>query len=101
MSASPTRRHGRHSEPGLSPVAASGSHGGSGGPSGSGGEPQSAFERALDLGHLETKLHAAKLLGSPMDYRSTLMVYAGRLADEGLVERANELVRDLCGPLFW
>jgi protein HIRA/HIR1 len=93
-SSSPTRRHGRHSEPGLSPVAASNTHGGS-------GESQSAFDRALNLGHLETKLHAAKLLGSPIDYSNALMVYAGRLADEGLVERANELVRDLCGPLFW
>lgn len=92
-SSSPTRRHGRHTDPGLSPIAAS-----SGNP---GGEPQTAFDRALNLGHLETKLHAAKLLGSPMDYRNALLVYSERLATEGLVERANELVRDLCGPLFW
>ncbi|KAG8844669.1 HIR complex subunit [Serendipita sp. 411] len=29
------------------------------------------------------------------------MVYAGRLADDNLVERADEIVRELCGPVFW
>jgi hypothetical protein len=29
------------------------------------------------------------------------MVYAGKLADDSLADRADELVRELCGPVFW
>lgn len=60
-----------------------------------------AFRTAVTLGNLETRLYAAKLLGSPGDYRAVLMTYAGRLAEEGVADRADELVRDLCGPVYW
>ena len=63
-------------------------------------EPTS-FSTALALGSLETRLHASKLLGSAGDYRAALLVYAAKLADDGLTDRADELVRELCGPVFW
>ncbi|KAG8808495.1 alpha 1,2-mannosyltransferase 2.4.1, partial [Serendipita sp. 399] len=88
------RSSGRTSEPGLSPITPTAhAHGA--------GEVETPLAAALTLGALETRLHASKLLGSPTDYRSALMVYAGRLADDNLVERADELVRELCGPVFW
>ena len=50
---------------------------------------------------LETRLYASKLLGTAADYREVLMTYAAKLAEDNLVERADELVRELCGPVFW
>lgn len=40
-------------------------------------------------------------MGSPGDYKSTLLSYASKLADDNLLERADEVVRELCGPVFW
>ncbi|KAG8773923.1 HIR complex subunit, partial [Serendipita sp. 401] len=85
-----SHRSSRTSEPGLSPITST--HAGS---------EETPLSAALTLGALETRLHASKLLGSPTDYRGALMVYAGRLADDNLVERADEIVRELCGPVFW
>jgi protein HIRA/HIR1 len=56
---------------------------------------------AMTLGHLETKLHAAKVLDSPTEYKQVLLVYAKRLADEGFRAKAEELVRELFGPVYW
>ncbi len=36
---------------------------------------------AFTLGHLETKLHAAKSLESPTEYKQTLLLYARAIAD--------------------
>jgi len=73
----------------------------------SGDEPKADQPRptwwntALTLGHLETKLHAAKALDSPQEYRQTLLVYAKRIADEGFRGKAEELVKELHGPVYW
>jgi protein HIRA/HIR1 len=56
---------------------------------------------ALTLGHLETKLHAAKVLDSPAEYKQVLLVYAKKLADEGFRAKAEELVKELFGPVYW
>ncbi|KAH9977687.1 WD40-repeat-containing domain protein [Lactifluus volemus] len=47
---------------------------------------------ALTLGHLESKLHAA---------RQTLLVYAKKIADEGFRNKAEELIKELFGPIYW
>ncbi|TFY54282.1 hypothetical protein EVJ58_g8960 [Rhodofomes roseus] len=59
------------------------------------------WHTALTLGHLETKLHAAKALESPQEYKQTLLVYAKRIADEGFRGKAEELVKELFGPVYW
>lgn len=56
---------------------------------------------ALTLGHLESKLHAARLLDSGVEYKQILLVYAKKIADEGFRNKAEELVKDLFGPIYW
>ncbi|KAG8216509.1 histone transcription regulator 1 [Butyriboletus roseoflavus] len=56
---------------------------------------------ALTLGHLESKMHAAKVLESPSEYKQALLLYAKKIADEGFRAKAEELIRDLFGPVFW
>lgn len=56
---------------------------------------------ALTLGHLETKLHAARLLDSPVEYKQALLVYARRIADEGFRAKGEELIKELFGPMYW
>lgn len=55
----------------------------------------------MTLGHLETKLHASKLLSSPAEYKQALLIYAKRLADEGFRAKAEELIKELFGPVYW
>ncbi|KAI0360414.1 WD40 repeat-like protein [Trametes cingulata] len=59
------------------------------------------WNAALTLGHLETKLHAAKALDSPQEYKQALLLYAKRIADEGFRAKAEELVKELFGPVYW
>ncbi|KAH9943529.1 WD40-repeat-containing domain protein [Amylocystis lapponica] len=59
------------------------------------------WNTALTLGHLETKLHAAKALESPQEYKQTLLLYAKKIADEGFRGKAEELVKELFGPVYW
>ena len=56
---------------------------------------------AMTLGHLESKLHAARALDSPLEYKQALLLYAKRIADEGFRGKAEELVRELFGPVYW
>ncbi|KAM6492560.1 histone transcription regulator 1 [Amanita muscaria] len=56
---------------------------------------------ALTLGHLETKLHATKLLDSPQEYKQALLVYARKIADEGFRGKGEELIKELFGPMYW
>ena len=56
---------------------------------------------ALTLGHLETKLHATKLLDSPQEYKQALNVYARKIADEGFRGKGEELIKELFGPMYW
>jgi protein HIRA/HIR1 len=59
------------------------------------------WNAALTLGHLETRLHSAKLLDSPSEYRNSLIIYAKRIAEEGFRGKAEELLKELCGPIYW
>ncbi|KAF8270600.1 histone transcription regulator 1 [Lactarius quietus] len=56
---------------------------------------------ALTLGHLETKLHAARVLDSSSEYKQSLLVYAKKIADEGFRNKAEELIKELFGPIYW
>ncbi|KAH0834880.1 histone transcription regulator 1 [Lanmaoa asiatica] len=59
------------------------------------------WNTALTLGHLESKMHAAKALDSPSEYKQALLLYAKKIADEGFRAKGEELIRDLFGPVFW
>lgn len=59
------------------------------------------WREALTLGHLETKILGSKLLDSPQEYKTHLQLYATKLATEGFRAKAEELLRELCGPLYW
>ena len=52
----------------------------------------------LTLGHLETKMHASAVLDSAEDFRQALSHYAKRLGQDGLKDKADELIRELYGP---
>ena len=55
------------------------------------------LESALSIGHLETRLAAALMLGSKSDFQTYLHMYARRLAPEGMKIKAEELLRGLFG----
>jgi protein HIRA/HIR1 len=59
------------------------------------------WSTALTLGHLETRLHATKLLDSPQEHRQTLLVYAKKIADEGFKSKVEvgEAALRLCAIL--
>jgi hypothetical protein len=59
------------------------------------------WSAALTLGHLETRLHSTKLLDSPPEYKQALLMYAKKIADEGFRGKAEELIRELFGPVYW
>ena len=59
------------------------------------------WSAALTLGHLETRMHSAKVLDSPTEFKLNLHLYAKRIADEGFRAKAEELMKELCGPLYW
>ncbi|KAI5118027.1 hypothetical protein M0805_004892 [Coniferiporia weirii] len=56
---------------------------------------------ALTLGHLESRMHAARVLGSAPEYRQALLLYAKSIADEGFRGKAEEVLRELYGPVYW
>ena len=55
---------------------------------------------ALTLGHLESRMNAAAMLDSLGEYRVYLQVYAKKLAEEAFRGKAEELVRELLGPVY-
>ena len=61
---------------------------------------EDTFRAALSLGHLEARLDAAIATGSPAEYKIFLTTYAKKLADEGIQNKAEELVKDLMGPIY-
>ncbi|KAF7348513.1 Protein HIR [Mycena venus] len=58
------------------------------------------WSTAMTLGHLETRMHSARLLESPTEYKQALAQYTKKLADEGYRAKAEELIRDLLGPMY-
>ncbi|KAK4047050.1 HIR complex subunit [Microbotryomycetes sp. JL221] len=56
---------------------------------------------AMSLAHLETRMKAAVSLDSPSEYKQFLLMYARKLNDESLRSKAEELVRELFGPIYY
>jgi protein HIRA/HIR1 len=56
---------------------------------------------SFGIGHLESRLGAAQLLDSPAEYKQALLLYAKRLADEGFRSKAEELIKELSGPMYY
>jgi protein HIRA/HIR1 len=54
----------------------------------------------MTLGHLEVRMRAAVLLDSAAEYKSFLLMYAKKIADEGYKSKGEELVRELYGPVY-
>jgi protein HIRA/HIR1 len=59
------------------------------------------WHTALTLGHLETRLSSTRLLDSPQEYKQAMSMYAKRIADEGFRAKAEELIKELFGPVYW
>jgi protein HIRA/HIR1 len=59
------------------------------------------WSTAITLGHLETRMHAIKLLESSAEYRQVVLLYAKKIADEGFRAKAEELIKELFGPVYW
>jgi protein HIRA/HIR1 len=59
------------------------------------------WNTALTLGHLETRLSSTRLLDSPVEYKQAMLVYAKKIADEGFRAKAEELIKELFGPVYW
>ncbi|KAF8490609.1 WD40-repeat-containing domain protein [Gautieria morchelliformis] len=59
------------------------------------------WNAAKTLGHLEERQSAARLLDSPGEFKHSLLLYAKRIAEEGFRGKAEELVRELFGPVYW
>lgn len=58
------------------------------------------LETTVSIGHLENRLAMAKMLESQDEYHTILLMYAQKIAEEGLVLRVEELCRELLGPTF-
>ncbi|KAJ7723388.1 histone transcription regulator 1 [Mycena metata] len=58
------------------------------------------WNMAMTLGHLETRMHSARLLDSPTEYKQALAQYTKKLAEEGYKAKAEDLIRDLMGPMY-
>lgn len=59
------------------------------------------WNTALTLGHLESRLHACRVLESATEYKQALLIYVKKIADEGFRGKAEEVIKDYCGPLYW
>jgi len=59
------------------------------------------WNTALTLDHLESRLHACRLLESGLEYKQALLQYVKKIADEGFRGKAEEVLKEYCGPLYW
>jgi len=66
-----------------------------------GAERPQWWNAAKTLGHLEERQGAAKLLDSPGEFKQSLLQYARKIADEGFRGKAEELIKELYGPVYW
>lgn len=57
------------------------------------------LEATVSIGHLENRLSATKMLKSKDEYHTILLMYAKKIAEEGMTQRVEELCRELIGPM--
>ena len=58
------------------------------------------WDEAMEMGHLESRMRAAQLIDSKDEYKQWLIRYAAVLGKEGFRARAEELLKDLIGPIY-
>lgn len=58
------------------------------------------LESTVSIGHLENRLSAALMLNSKNEYHTVLLMYAKKIAEEGMTQRVEELCRELIGSVF-
>jgi protein HIRA/HIR1 len=58
------------------------------------------WKMALTLGHLESRMAAAIVLDSLTEYKTFLSLYVRKLAEEAFRGKAEELVKELLGPVY-
>lgn len=56
------------------------------------------MEGVVSIAHLENRIAAAEMLESKHELRTFIVMYARRIAEEGLRSRVDELCRELLGP---
>lgn len=61
-------------------------------------EGYEGFEGIVSIAHLENRLSSAILLQSDKELETSLVMYAQRIAEEGMKQRLDELCRELLGP---
>lgn len=61
---------------------------------------QEMFRLAVSLGHMEIRMKGAVALESAGEYRGFLSAYAKKLAEEGFRNKAEELIKELLGPVY-
>ncbi len=58
------------------------------------------WDEAMTMGHYEERLRASLLLDSAVEYKTTLLLYAKYLGEGDWRGRAEELVKELMGPIY-
>ncbi|KAG5365896.1 Protein HIR1 [Yarrowia sp. B02] len=61
-------------------------------------EGYEGMEGVVSIAHLENRIAAAEMLESKHELRTFIIMYARRIAEEGLRSRVDELCRELLGP---
>ncbi|CBQ69311.1 related to histone transcription regulator HIP1 [Sporisorium reilianum SRZ2] len=64
-------------------------------------DKKSDFVIAVTLRHLEARMLAATILDSANEYKNHLMAYAKRIAEEGIKNQAEDLIKALIGPIYY
>jgi protein HIRA/HIR1 len=57
------------------------------------------FETAVSIAHLENRMAAAIMLSAKEDFKCYLMMYARRIAAEGMKGKVEELLREMMGRI--
>ncbi|ODQ67504.1 Hira-domain-containing protein [Nadsonia fulvescens var. elongata DSM 6958] len=58
------------------------------------------LEGTVSIAHLENRLGAAIIIGSKEELRYFLKAYSRRIAEEGMLDRLEEVCQELLGPVF-
>lgn len=64
-------------------------------------DKKSDFVIAVTLRHLEARMLAATILDSANEYKNHLITYAKRIAEEGIKNQAEDLIKSLIGPIYY
>lgn len=64
-------------------------------------DKKSDFVIAVTFRHLEARMQAAIILGSANEYKNYLTAYAKRIAEEGIQNQAEDLIKSLIGPIYY